>query len=87
MIALNDRVRSTLDLQPTSLLVDSLLVLEALGITTDAERQTRAWLCDYLEERHPVLTASLVAWAAGDSPLSYCQTIAAVLRREGIIQP
>lgn len=87
MMRLSDQVRATLNDQPTELLLASLLVLDTDPIS-DVLRQTRAWLCDFLEERHPVLTPSLEAWAlVADHPLSYCRMIEAVLRREGIVKP
>lgn len=87
MMPLSDKVRATLHDQPTELLLASLLLLDSEG-GSEVIRQTRAWLCDFLEERHPVLTPALEAWAlALDHPLSYCRMIEAVLRREGIVKP
>lgn len=87
MIALTDKVRASMAGAPTDILLTALLALDSRECD-EMERQARSWLCDFLEERHPVLTVALEAWAADpDHPMSYCEVIASVLRREGIVKP
>jgi hypothetical protein len=87
MMALNDHARALFATESSDHLLASLLAVDSVIDRSETVEQMRFWLLAYLEERHPVLTEAMNEWSLDlDSELSYCDALAAVLKREGIVK-
>jgi hypothetical protein len=87
MLWLNDAARMLFSKESSDDLLANLLVVDSVIDRSETVEQMRFWLLAYLEERHPVLTAAMNEWSDDlESELSYCEALAAVLRREGLVK-
>lgn len=87
MMALTDPARAMFADKSSDELLSMLLAVDAVTDPSDSVFQVRFWLLAYLEERHPVVTEPMNEWSLDlDSELSYCDALAAVLKREGIVK-
>jgi hypothetical protein len=78
----DSEARALLDAQPTKVLIDSLLTLEASGPASE-HHIARAWILQTLEARYPQADAALDAWAEDlDSTATYTETLLSVIPPE-----
>jgi hypothetical protein len=65
--------------QTTSKLVAALLIVDAATKTPET-RQSRLWIIEAIEARHPEVDAKMDAWAADDdTDLTYVEALIAAL--------
>jgi hypothetical protein len=85
---LNESARAMFADKSSDELLSMLLAVDGVKDPSESVFQVRFWLLAYLEERHPVVTQPMNEWSLDlDSDISYCDMLAAVLRREGCVKP
>ncbi len=88
MLMLNDAARLLFSQESSDDLLANLLIVDSVTDRSETVEQMRFWLLAYLEERHPVVTQAMNEWSLDlESDISYCDMLAAVLRREGCVKP